>query len=203
MGNNPRRWIMKSTSRTLLVVLVALVCLLAGGMPTTAQAPVAVTLATDAAPLAPHAAPVQYSAPYICGWLPSVVPQEDKHAKPGDYATAINIHNPTLSNVAGSARVAVFYPPGGAAPPVFPAFAFTVYRFRVLEIDCVEIWRSLELPPGTFTKGAVHIGLQIELPMAGIYTSQTHPDPAGGPDPGAGISIDLETITPFLFGPAG
>lgn len=141
---------------------------------------------------------VQYSAPYICGWLPPVPPQDDRHAKPGDYATAINVHNPLDGPVFGSFRIALWGPPGAPAPPRFPFVNFGIARDRVVQIDCTEIWARLNLPSGTFVKGAIHIGLSTQLPVAAIYTSQTHNNPEAGPDPGAGHSIDIEQIEPYF-----
>ncbi len=151
----------------------------------------------------PKTRPVQYSAPFVCGWLPPVPPDLDQHLKPGDYATAINIHNHLDNNVGVSKRVALHYRMGTPAPPVV-SFSNTVIRTRaVLEIDCVDIWAMAGLPPGSFVKGAVHIGLDTRLPVAAIYTSQTHDDPNAGPGPAAGHSIDVEIIEPFTGAPVG
>ena len=149
----------------------------------------------------PKFAPVQYSAPFVCGWLPPVPPQDDQHLKPGDYATAINIHNHTSVNVNGSWQMGLLYRDGGGVPPAIQFVDISVRNRRVLEIDCVEIWARAGLPPGTFFSGALFIGLDQQLPIAGIYTSQTHVDPALGPDAGAGLSIDVESILPFGVAP--
>ncbi len=141
---------------------------------------------------------VQYSIKFVCGWLPPVPPQDDQFLKPGDYATAINIHNPNTSGVVrGAKRVALHYRMGTTPPPVITNFAFTVANRRVLEIDCQDIWFMAGVPSGTFLKGMVHVGLDEELPIAAVYTSQTHNNDLTGPDPGAGHSIDVEYVKPF------
>ncbi len=192
--------------RTKLSTTIALVAVLAVGFgalgaASAQQSPNGSAAAEAAAD--PGAFDVQYSAPFICGWLPPVPPQDDQHAKPGDYATAIDIHNYTRTWIKGSKRVAIHYRMGTPAPPLVPWFRFRIAPLRVLQVDCTDIWAMAGLPPGTFVKGAVHIGLEQELPMAGIYTNQTHVDPLAGPDPGAGTSVDVEHILPFSRGAVG
>lgn len=153
----------------------------------------------------PKTRPVQYSAPFVCGWLPPVPPDLDQHLKPGDYATSISIDNHTGTNVFGSKRVHLQYRMGTPPPPVVPSVNLSVVKNRVLEIDCIDIWGMAGVPPGSFIKGAVHIGLGQQLPVAATYAVQTHTDPNIGPDPGAGISIDVEHIPPLtgVTGPTG
>jgi hypothetical protein len=140
---------------------------------------------------------VQYSVKFVCGWLPPVPPQDDQWLKPGDYATTINIHNHQTNTVSGGYRVALFYRIGSPSPPAVAAVPFNIFRRTVGSIDCVSIWAAAGLPPGTFVEGAVHIGLSQPLSVWAVYTSQTHNDPALGPDGGAGHSIDVEQVVPI------
>ena len=74
-----------------------------------------------------------------------------------------------------------------------------VYRSTVLEIDCADIWSMAGVSPGTFLKGVVHLGLVQDLPVIAVYTSQTNNDaPDSLPNAGAGVSIDVEYIEPFV-----
>lgn len=179
---------MSRTRNRMIVAAVAAVSLITGAVITTAFAGAG-----------PRSNPVQYSAPYACGWLPPVPPDLDQHLKPGNYATSIQIHNVTSAKVNGTKKVAFSGRMGAPTPPVNPNFSFSVARDRVLEIDCVDIWAMASLPPGTFISGSVHIGLNSQLPVTGIYTSQTHSDPNLGHDAGAGHSIDVEIIEPFTL----
>lgn len=168
-----------------LIGIGLLVAAVAGGS-------IAVALAAS-----PSNSAVEYSAPFICGWLPPVPPDLDQHAKPGDYHTAINVHNPEASSLVGSRRVSLSRRAGSPSPAVVPFNGFGVGPHGTLQIDCVDIWAMASLPPGTFVKGAVHIGVPRQVPVAAIYTSQTHDDPNAGPGPSAGHSVDVEQILPF------
>jgi hypothetical protein len=46
----------------------------------------------------------------------------------------------------------------------------------------------------------LHLGLPQPLPVAAVYTSQTNLG-GGSVDPGAGMSIDVEYVAPFLSPP--
>ncbi len=157
------------------------------------------TLTAVALAAGPKDAAVQYSAPFVCGWVPPADEFNVPPVKPGNYATAINIHNPTTLVIQASKRVALHYRMDEPQPPSIPFHNFTIGRNRVLEVDCNDIWAMVGVPPETFLKGALHIGLPQPLPVAAIHTSQTDInfnllDP---PDAGAGISIDVEHILPF------
>lgn len=190
----------RSRRLLLLGVLVAVTALVAG---TLAVAALAQSKSDAPSTQVPGQAAVQYSVPFICGWLPPVPPDLEQHAKPGDYATAINIHNPTTTRIVIEKQVALHYRMGSPAPPAIPSVKARIDKVRVLQIDCVDIWAMAGLPPGSFVKGAVHLGMPVELQVAAIYTSQTHDDPNAGPGPAAGHSIDVEIITPFSVAPVG
>ncbi len=146
-----------------------------------------------------EARPFQYMVKFVCGWRGPAPPVEDQQVKPGNYATAINIYNHNRSGVVGgAARVALWYRTGFPPPPLVTNFAFTVVNRRVLEIDCLDVWIRSNIPPGTFLKGMVHVGLDQRLEVVAVYTSQTHDNPNAGPDPGAGHSIDVEYVKPLI-----
>jgi hypothetical protein len=69
-----------------------------------------------------------------------------------------------------------------------------------LEIDCRDIWTLTETAAGTFIKGMVDIGIPQELPVVAVYTAEVTDlmDPESLTTTGAGISIDVEYIEPFL-----
>ena len=147
----------------------------------------------------PAVYPVQYSVKFVCGFV-----QDDTQAgvKPGNYATAINIHNHVPRIVQGGKRVALHYRMGTTAPPIQTPFGFTIRSLRVLEVDCIDIWAMVGVPPHTYLKGMMHIGLGEPLPVTAVYTAQTTLDPLLPPNSGAGISIDVEQIVPIQAPPA-
>lgn len=142
--------------------------------------------------------PVQYMVKFVCGFVVAQPTGEEPPVKPGNYATAINIYNHTDQFLDGAKRVNLHYREDGPLPPIISSKNFLLFKRRVLEIDCVDIWSLVGVPPSTFLKGMVHIGLPVEVPVAAVYTSQTNIAGAGqAPDVGAGISIDVEYIAPF------
>jgi hypothetical protein len=73
----------------------------------------------------------------------------------------------------------------------------TIAPFSVLELDCNELWSYMALEPGEFIKGMVDIGSPVLLPVAAVYTALVT-DHMEITETGAGISIDVEYIEPFL-----
>lgn len=145
----------------------------------------------------PEQNPVQYSVKFVCGF--SHTEEFNNGVKPGNYATAVNIHNHTTNGVNGGVRVALHYNLSEAVPPLQPAVPFTVALRRVREVDCSDIWAMVGVPPETYLKGMLHIGLSQPLSVWAVYTAQTDIDPTPElpPDPGAGISIDVEQVFPI------
>ena len=150
----------------------------------------------------PHLAPVQYMVKFVCGYVAYQPTGEEPPVKPGNYATAINIDNYTTDRQIITKRVHVHYREGQPVPPVFAHKSAVIYPWRVLEIDCTDIWALTGTNPGTFLKGMVHIGTGIKLPVAAVYTAQTNITNQA-PDAGAGISIDVEQYDPFIEQIAG
>ena len=154
----------------------------------------------------PNDLPIQHMVKFVCGYVaPPGDTQEPPPVKPGDYATAINIHNYTPDHLRIQKRVALHYREGTQLPPVPKPQWAVAYRFRVLEIDCVDIWNLIPAPFGTFVKGTVHIGIAApagadippELPVAAVYTVMQDIDGDHVPEFG-GQSIDVEYIQPHI-----
>jgi hypothetical protein len=165
-----------------------------------------------------------YSVKFLCGFQDAVAgspspngqtiigPQIEPPVKPGNYATAVNIHNFHTFPVT-LCKKAVLAPPehcidnSATTPnclsrqskprpvPLGPDDAF--------EVDCQDIV-SLLFPPGTtppppFIKGFVEIAVvpQFFLPLTnpisvtGVYTSTTCPDPF---NPASGTCSSLDAI---------
>ena len=186
----------------MLVVLFALAATLVSASPGDEDA----ALAGDAAqrpeaviPLLnpPNGYPIQWAVKFVCGYVPPASGEGEPPVVPGHYATAINIDNPYETTKYTARRVHLHYNPGEPFPPVTPSKQSAITRWRVLEIDCLEIWSMIGVAPGTFVKGMVHIGSTDVLPIAAVYTSQTDLSTADPPDTAAGKSIDVEYVDPF------
>ena len=112
--------------------------------------------------------------------------------------TAINLHNYTDRSVCGTLRLALDYTL--EAPETLPTFEpkiFEIAPLRTLEIDCNTLWATTRIEPGAFMKGMVDIGLATNLPAVAVYTAEIT-DQMGITNSGAGISIDVEYLTPFI-----
>ena len=116
----------------------------------------------------------QYAVKFICGRSDGQV------LSPGEYFTAINIHNPTDSTVVFRYKVAAALPPP-TSPPVFSNLKLE--PDGALEIDCPHI-----LPdPGGFRKGFVVIESDVDLDIVAVYT-------VGGRS--GQVSIHMERVAP-------
>ena len=185
-----------------LVLLFALAGALVSADPAAPQPERQLAEGVQLADGSPHLAPVQYMVKFVCGYVAYQPTGEEPPVKPGSYATAINIDNYSTDRQIITKRVHVHYREDQPVPPVFAHKTAVIYPWRVLEIDCTDIWILTETAPGTFLKGMVHIGTGIKLPVAAVYTAQTNVTNEA-PTAGAGISIDVEQYAPFLEQIAG
>lgn len=148
---------------------------------------------------------VVYMAKFVCGRIPDgesgELAIEEPPAKPGNYATAINIGNlldeevefTLRASVASTLRTAGGEPAPG---PVSTAQVDVLGGKEALEYDCADIIRMFgrELAESRFVKGFLTIETTHELAVTAVYTSRTSRDPA------AGKSIDVEDIDPHRLG---
>ena len=150
-------------------------------------------------PSGPETYTFQYMVKFVCGFVPPPTGDEHPPVKPGNYATAINIGHPGTggSLVPMASRVLPHYSRGEPYPAIVKPVAGYVARFRVLEIDCNDIWAAADVTAGSFLKGMVHVGVEEELEVVAVFTAQTNITGAGTPNAGAGISIDVEYIGLF------
>ena len=175
------------------VALVALVASLS-----VAVGAVAVASSADSvARVSPGDHAVQYSVKFVCGFYSAGLSSET--VKPGNYATAINIHNYSDLRTFGRWRTDLHYALGSPAPPRMPTTYFAIASRTTGTINCGTIWSAIGVPPGTFIEGSIYLGTDVELPVRAVYTAQTDINPAvDGPDAGAGISIDVEIYEPLV-----
>lgn len=106
----------------------------------------------------------EYAVKFVCG-IP--VPQFPVVA-PGQYFTAINVHNPSFKPVAFRKKVAVALPSerGG---PISQFYEARLNPDQALEIDCPDILQ-LARTQG-FLKGFVVIETDSELDVVAVYTA--------------------------------
>lgn len=119
----------------------------------------------------------QYAAKVVCGrMLASPAGAPATPVAPGQYWTAVNIHNPSKCE---AARFRWKVTVGNTADPGRPG-PVTAYRAvvlepdRTLELDCRQITSAFPTPPTGLIKGYVVIESDIELDVVAVYsTAQT------------------------------
>ena len=145
--------------------------------------------------------PCVYSVKFICGdqsanpnlHLPSEPP-----VKPGNYATAVNIHNFHQDQKAFILKRAVIANPENQPPgQVSPSRQVALGPGQAFEIDCSDIVSlfpsSSPLPP--FIKGFVELrGSFPTLSVTAVYTAQAT---TAATAPSGPVSIEVIPVRPF------
>jgi hypothetical protein len=106
---------------------------------------------------------LQYSVKFVCGKSAGEV------VAPGAYFTAINVHNPTDTQIGFRKKVAIALPsekPG----PVSKFFDARLGPDQALEIDCRDIFAHIQ-STADFLKGFVVIESDVELDVVAVYTA--------------------------------
>lgn len=106
---------------------------------------------------------LQYAVKFVCGT------SEGEVVAPGNYFTAINVHNPTYEAIYFRKKVAVALP-GEQPGPVSEFFDAKLGPDEALEIDCPDIFR-LAGTDAPFLKGFVVIESNVELDVVAVYTA--------------------------------
>jgi hypothetical protein len=167
-----------------------------------------------AAPAAIAQATFEYAAKFVCGEFDKLsnpvnpaVPEGP--VKPGNYQTAINVHNPNSTAVplrkkavllfSGDAPIeqTEFEVPKPPGTQIFPAELPPDWG---LEIDCQDIRKQLlgplAPPAPTFIKGWVVIASSAALDIEVVFTGHGYkPDPAGIVTR-EGFSLYVERVLP-------
>jgi hypothetical protein len=134
----------------------------------------------------------QYVAKFVCGVQNPVNPPGMPVLVPGQYYSAINVHNPT------EGRAISFCKKFAIALPMEKAGQLTGYVVpnpslaanNALEIDCADIRGYLQKPPAFF-KGFAVIVSRTPLNVVVVYTGGTLP--ATTPN-GQLATMDVETV---------
>lgn len=122
----------------------------------------------------------QYAVKFVCGAA------EGRHVAPGQYFTAVNVHNPMLSATGFRWKVATALSLG-AEGSVSNFVDAKLKPDGALEVDCPYIFRMLRATSG-FAKGFVVIESGTELDVTAVYTAAGRTQQVE--------SIDVERIPP-------
>jgi len=144
--------------------------------------------------------PCVYSVKFVCGLQlpnPNLVPPSEPPVKPGNYATAVNVHNFHNGQTVTIAKKAVIANPEDQPPGAISPFRkVTLGPDQALEIDCPDIVSLLAnplvgLPP--FIKGFVEVISPAPLSVTGVYTAQACEVTTAGAacQPSGPVSIDV------------
>jgi len=111
-------------------------------------------------------------------------------AAPGEYWTAVNVHNPGPRTVEFGQKLAVALPhrrPG----PIRPFIPCVLRPDEALEIDRQDILEQAEM--GDFVKGFAVIIANAQLDVVAVYTA--------APDERGVSTIEIERVQPRLLRP--
>jgi hypothetical protein len=156
----------------------------------------------------PTTPPFVYSVKFLCGLQTlgsqAFTPPKEPPVKPGNYATAVNVHNFHSSpNGVVFCKKAVVALPERVFPrgPVSRFKADKLEPNQALEVDCSDIVTLFAETPGTaplprFIKGFVEINSPVELSVTAVYTAQTCRDPQV-----IKLASDLPTSAAFISKP--
>ena len=152
-------------------------------------------------------APCVYSVKFICGVqsdIPSLHAPSEPPVKPGNYATAINIHNYHLDQTADIVKTAVIANPENARSlgQISSSRTIRLPPGRAFEIDCSDIVAlfGTTAPLPAFIKGFVELrapptgGNLPLLSVTGVYTAQQAIAGAAQSGP---VSIEVVPVQPF------
>ena len=147
-----------------------------------------------------------YSVKFVCGvqGVPSsqFPPPHEPTVKPGNYATAINVHNYHVATAGTSLRKkAVIALPESVNPRgrISTIVGEKLGANQALTVDCNEIAKlfvGVALPP--FIDGFVEIVSPVQLSVAAVYTSQTCINPMGSKCGSLG-DLSLEVVPQTAF----
>jgi hypothetical protein len=157
---------------------------------------------TRTGPAKPHPTPRAPQGTGVDTDLPNEVSREG--IKPGNYATAINIHNPSLTETVTIFKRAVQAPPEMATPVLLPPSSpLQTYKLSpgyAVEVDCADIVGLLGgtySTPLSFFKGFVTIFTREPLDVVGVYSAEP-PTVTSTPLTIPGIALKTLTILPRI-----
>jgi hypothetical protein len=125
-----------------------------------------------------------YSVKFLCGLQvpnPNLKPPQEPPVKPGNYATAINVHNFRAVPLCITKKAVIANPESQPQGPISNFRPFKLNPDGAFEIDCPDIVSLFPtgVAPPPFIKGFVEIQSRTQLSVTAVYTSQTcHTSPS-------------------------
>jgi hypothetical protein len=114
----------------------------------------------------------QYAAKFVCGKA------SDEQIKlfnfaPGEYFTSINVHNPARRAAVRFQKKFALAESSENPGRISEWFRGALKADEAMQIDCVNIYRHLNIPPGTFIDGfaVIEISTKQQLDVVGVYTA--------------------------------
>ncbi len=134
----------------------------------------------------------EYAAKFVCGFQTD---KWDMRLARGNYATAINIHNPNKDTVKFRKKLALTFPAKEQRPgKIIPIGVDKLKYDEALEVDCEEIEKALREAGITtrYSKGFVVIQSEKSLDVTAVYTTAALDKQGNVTDHS---SIDVEEIS--------
>jgi hypothetical protein len=126
------------------------------------------------------------SAKFVCG--KAGAPEIDAFAfAPGTYFTTINVTNPNAGTVSGTKRFSIALL--AQTPGKFTALInWSLKPSESMQIDCGDIYKKMQIAPGTFLDGFIHlVGAPSRFDVTAVH-SVADTD-------GRVVSMDVEEVT--------
>jgi hypothetical protein len=189
----------KLNGKIAVAALILIVALVSARSIVLARAATAQGAKSNAVPLA--TSQVEYAAKIVCGVQATNTQVFEPPTKPGNYATAINIHNPnqltTTAPIAFTKHVVIANEEGTTlSTPTTPVNA-TLNSDNAMEVDCNTIVSEFfdGKAPAAFFKGFLVIltATGNSLDVVGVYSAQPLP-PSGSTFNDTGIALDIVPI---------
>lgn len=146
-----------------------------------------------------------YPAKFVCGSIDGPDSGVDSHlrpaaeeppVKPSNYATTINIVNPTDEPIEFVAQGSIAVG-GGFDGRVSAEEGFALEPRQSMKLSCRDIVELFDddVAGAQFLDGFVTIRTQREVAVSGVYTAKTVEQRETGA--GAGVSVDVVTVDPL------
>jgi len=108
---------------------------------------------------------VTYAAKFVCGRA------DEKLVSQGSYFTNVNVHNPSPFNKAVYIKRFAIALPDERPGKISAFFVGSLGPDEAMTIDCNNIYKHTQVPPGTFLEGFALIYALVELDVVSVYTA--------------------------------